>query len=1141
MPRVSPETFKRLQSDPSCIRNICIVAHVDHGKTSLSDSLLASNGIISQKLAGKVRFLDSRPDEQLRGITMESSAISLYFRLLHKQENSDEPLVNEHLINLIDSPGHIDFSSEVSTASRLCDGAIVLVDVVEGVCSQTITVLRQCWTEKLKPILVLNKIDRLISELQLSPVEAYLHLSKIIEQVNSIIGSFFAGQRQLDDFSYREKLKLDKDLKFEDSDDSDLYFDPIKNNVIFASAIDGWGFNISQFAKFYQSKLGAKREVLQKILWGDYYMDPKTKKILNNKSLKGRNLKPMFVSLILDNIWKIYENVVQSEERNMEMIEKIIKALDIKLLPRDLRSRDNKQLLRNIMGQWIPVSTSVLLSVIENLPSPLESQSKRLDTILGPNVDVEKVDKQVLESMNSCDKDGPVVAYVSKILSIPREELPIESLSNGDQTVNARVEALRAAKRAEMIEKMSKMRVKNDENTGGLYERATDSVQTPEIELSKDKKSSSSVHHFKDTTNIEKFHTTSNDDFLVVNEPTPAFDLGFEYEEEEDINFETDNNFNIDTENDNSTLDFVPDSLDPNDPLNAMFEYEDESEFNLDGTYPQSVEEEEENDIFAEKDEVLIGFSRIYSGTLKVGQTVSILGPKYDPRKPNEHIQSTTITHMYLFMGRELVPLDECPAGNIVGIRGLAGKVLKNATIVSPDIEGVNLASVNFQSSPIVRVALEPINPMQMNSLVRGLKLLNQADPCVSTYVSDNGENILCTAGELHLERCLKDLRERFAGIEITSSPPAIPYRETFLNAPDMNPVKNPELGRGYSYINLSKTRIKIKVCQLPDEVTQFLDKHQNDIKTILHEENVEVDPSASIGVTEIDRNTFITKLKELLEKYGADDPIFKDPEFVSKIAVFGPNRIGCNILISKNNILHSVFIDNENFNKYDKFEYGESIINGFELSTHEGPLAKEPVQGMCVSIEEVTEMTEEELFELQENDASYQREIADFSGRLITSTRDTIHNCFLDWSPRIMWAIYTCDIQTSVEVLGKVYAVVQQRRGVIVSEEMKEGTPFFQIQAHIPVVEAFGFSEDIRKKTSGAAQPQLVFAGFECIDLDPFWVPTTIEELEDLGDTADKENIARKHMNAIRKRKGLFVDEKVIQNAEKQRTLKKN
>lgn len=328
--KISPETVNKLQLDASCIRNICILAHVDHGKTSLSDSLLATNGIISQRMAGKVRYLDSREDEQLRGITMESSAISLYFKVMRLQQGSQEPEVHEHLINLIDSPGHIDFSSEVSTSSRLCDGAVVLVDVVEGVCSQTVNVLRQCWIDKLKPLLVINKIDRLITEWKLSPLEAYQHISRIIEQVNSVIGSFFAGDRLEDDLNWREAGSVGE---FIEKSDEDLYFTPEKNNVIFASAIDGWAFSVNTFAKIYLKKLGFSQQALSKTLWGDFYLDMKNKKIIPGKKLKNNSnsLKPLFVSLILDQVWAVYENCVI--ERNQDKLEKIIEKLGAKITP----------------------------------------------------------------------------------------------------------------------------------------------------------------------------------------------------------------------------------------------------------------------------------------------------------------------------------------------------------------------------------------------------------------------------------------------------------------------------------------------------------------------------------------------------------------------------------------------------------------------------------------------------------------------------------------------------------------------------------------------------------------------------------------------------------------------------------------
>jgi ribosome assembly protein 1 len=270
---------------------------------------------------------------------MESSAISLYFSLLRRSAPDAQPEQKEYLINLIDSPGHIDFSSEVSTASRLSDGAVVLVDAVEGVCSQTVTVLRQTWIEKLKPLLVINKMDRLITELKMTPGEAYIHLSKLLEQVNAVMGSFFQGERMEDDLKWRERIeervtaattKLQEHIdgapsavgriketeegidtstpaEYEEKDDEDIYFAPEKNNVVFSSAIDGWAFTVKQFAAIYEKKLAIRRATLEKILWGDFYLDPKTKRILSSKHLKGRNLKPMFVQLVLDNIWAVYE------------------------------------------------------------------------------------------------------------------------------------------------------------------------------------------------------------------------------------------------------------------------------------------------------------------------------------------------------------------------------------------------------------------------------------------------------------------------------------------------------------------------------------------------------------------------------------------------------------------------------------------------------------------------------------------------------------------------------------------------------------------------------------------------------------------------------------------------------------------
>ncbi|KZT30923.1 P-loop containing nucleoside triphosphate hydrolase protein [Neolentinus lepideus HHB14362 ss-1] len=380
------DQIRGLMDKPTNIRNMSVIAHVDHGKSTLTDSLVSKAGIIAAKNAGEVRFTDTREDEKERGITIKSTAISMYFEVDKDELGAIKQKTdgNEFLINLIDSPGHVDFSSEVTAALRVTDGALVVVDTIEGVCVQTETVLRQALTERIKPVVVINKVDRALLELQVGKEELYQNFRRVIENVNVIISTY------------------------NDAALGDVQVYAEQGTVAFGSGLHGWGFTLRQFANRYAKKFGVDKEKMMNKLWGDNFFNPATRK-WTTKSIDGdgKQLERAFNMFVLDPIFKIFDAVMNFKK---DSIGPMLDKLDIKLLA-DERELEGKHLLKVIMRKFLPAGDSLLEMIVINLPSPATAQRYRVETLYeGP------LDDESAIGIRDCDPKGPLVLYVSKMV-----------------------------------------------------------------------------------------------------------------------------------------------------------------------------------------------------------------------------------------------------------------------------------------------------------------------------------------------------------------------------------------------------------------------------------------------------------------------------------------------------------------------------------------------------------------------------------------------------------------------------------------------------------------------------------------------------------------------------------------------------
>lgn len=1054
---VSTSTISCLQRQTERIRNVCILAHVDHGKTTLSDHLIASNGLIHPRLAGELRYMDSNEDEQARGITMKSSSISL----LHvpktpegTSRNGESSLERDgYLFNLIDSPGHVDFCSEVSTAARLSDGAFVLVDAVEGVCIQTHAVLRQAWEEKLEMCLVVNKIDRLILELELDPHDAYSRIVSIVSNVNMIVSSFESERfiSEADAFlEYQGEQHTDPAVHGDDEDDED-YFSPEKGNVAFGSAFDGWAFTIQQFAQIYAGKLNCKAEPLHKALWGNYYFSSKSRKIMPIKTGTGHS--PLFVSWILDPIWKAYQACMPHEDHKT-----ILSSIAVKLslgdgIQKAVTHSDPRVSLRALMRSWLSLSSAILTMGVTYLPNPKQAAPNRISRYLPKSLGDLKSNDDLAASLASietaircCDTrdSAPLVLYVSKMVSVPATSLPRKP---------------------------------------------------------------------------------------------------------------------------------------------------DQRSFNP-------------------HEEVFLGFGRVFAGNIKENQDVYVLQADYNPGVEDAHMSSSIakvqIRDLYLMMGRGLETLHQVPAGNVLALSGLETSILKSATLSSTHLCRP-IAPLMFQATPIVQVAVEPAHPEDMDALEKGLQLLHRADPLVKVSLQESGEHVVSAAGEIHLETCIKDLKERFAKVKLVVSPPIVRFKESI--ADDAAPSKIIEVftaGKG--------CRIRIRVDTLPDKVCSDIENMEEILsRTFSKDSNVQVS-----------NESFKSFFDELRECFTSTMDVSDNTKPAMRIWQLGPKRHGPNVLLStsaqqdqesiwkvEDKDIIKVSKSKDTKHTQDELEeikdepetadivqvcipIGDPIVSrqlglvqgthdvssdmeslartlldktgilkadgddaqliqatvsaihsvvsgisaGFQMASLSGPLCDEPLRGLLVEVEAKL------LFSVSKNGErqilTQEDVFGPFNGQVSATVRQGIRKAIVENKPRIVEAHFLCEISTSSEGLAAVYAVLGRRRAKILREELKEGSGLFIVLAHLPVEASFGFADELRRKSSGSASASLMLSHWGRLDLDPFFQPSTEEEREEFGEEGQgvgAPNLAKRLIDDVRRRKGLQVGEKVVESATKQRT----
>jgi len=468
-------------------------------------------------------------------------------------------------------------------------------------------------------------------------------------------------------------------------------------------------------------------------------------------------------------------------------------------------------------------------------------------------------------------------------------------------------------------------------------------------------------------------------------------------------------------------------------------------------------------------------FARVLSGTVHQSDTVRVLGEAYSP-DDEEDMAKCTVSDTWIAETRYQVPVSGVPAGNLVLLGGVDESIVKTATIVAPELpnkeEAYILTPIKHITTPVFKVAIEPLNPSELPKMLNGLRKITKSYPLVTSKVEESGEHVVIGTGELSMDCVLHDLRRLYAEIEVKVSDPVTRFCETCVETTDR---------KYYTRTPNKHNRITIIAEPLEPGVSESIEAGQVSIK----------DPVRKVG-------------KFFEDRFGWDLLASRN------IWAFGPDDAGPNVLV--NDTLPSE-VDQKVLRGVR-----DSVKQGFQWATREGPLCEEPIRGVKFRLSDV-ELAGDPILR--------------GGGQIIPTARRACYTSFLRAGARLMEPVYHCAVLCSADAVASVYTILARRRGHVLLDSPVPGTPLYQVRGLIPVVDSFGFETDLRIQTQGQTSVSLFFDRWDIVPGNPLDYRRD-KELKAL-EPATGEQLARDFMLKTRRRKGLVEDVKASKYVEKE------